>query len=50
MTQHQEEAAKQHKQANEQLAIAKKREAQLLQQGWKYIRLDDRTQKLVKPK
>ena len=49
MTHHQKEIAILNKQAKFQLSKAKLQEAELLAKGWRYIKSDSRTLKLVPP-
>lgn len=49
MTQHEEALAKLSHQAKEQLTKAKERESELLAKGWRYVKTDQKTMKLVPP-
>lgn len=49
MTQHEALEAKLKRQGLEQLAKVKQHESELLKQGWRYVRIDNRTTKLVPP-
>jgi len=50
MTQFEEDHIENHKAVLQKLKEAQEQEADKLKQGYKYIRMDDKTLKLVKPK